>query len=104
MLQSVIWLLAFALALAVGIRLWRLRSAVRTSQTTALELQAFLTSCVDELKELLAREGVSGVDIQREAEVILAKMQTRNLNGELDAFIQDSRDAVRQEINGRNAA
>jgi|GEM_PF-2267303 len=62
------------------------------------------TGCVDELRQLLSRKGIHEDALRGEAERILARMESRNCGGVLDAFIQDNRDSVLLAIKGRDAA
>ncbi len=64
----------------------------------ATELQAFLTARVEDLRQLFAKEHLGPEARREEAYAILAQMESRNVGGNLDAFIQDNREAVEDEL------
>ena len=82
----------------------RLRARRIIPSHAADELQVFLSGCVSELRQSLERRELDAASLEHEANAILEKMQSRNSNGALDAFIQDNRGAIEQAIACRRAA
>ncbi|MGY3040747.1 hypothetical protein ACVWWQ_002370 [Rhodanobacter sp. TND4EL1] len=82
----------------------RLRTRRVIPSRDAGELQAFLVGCVSELRQVLERSDLDATSLGRETNAILQKMQSRNSDGALDAFIQDNREATKQIIARRRAA
>ena len=70
----------------------------------ANELQFFLTTCVADLGRVLEQEGVGAETVRQQANEILAKMESRNVAGHLDAFIQDNRESVDLTLARGNAS
>lgn len=70
----------------------------------AIELQAFLTRCVEDLRRVIGANGTSVEAKRSEADAILALMEARNVDGQLDAFIQDNREAARDALDRGGAA
>ena len=100
----------FILASALAIVLVRMlvsaraRVAQRTAAARATELQEFLSACVEELRLNLSQNEVDRGDRIKTAEQILAKMESRNSAGALEAFIQDNREAVQTALARSDAA
>jgi hypothetical protein len=80
----------------------RARRAIHSADPK--ELQSFLAICVTDLRSLLDRKDLDLASLNREAEIVFARMQSRNSDGNLDAFIQDNRMAFKQACARRNAA
>lgn len=96
---------AFMAFLAAGfLELIVRKSSPSSLQRRADELQAYLTSCVSDLRRVLGEQGKDSETVRREAYGILARMESRNSEGRLDAFIQDNRESVDLELKRRNAA
>ena len=70
------------------------RGVSRGDNERAKELQTFLTARVEDLRQVLAKDRLSTDAKRAEAYAILAQMESRNTAGDLDAFIQDNREAV----------
>ncbi len=70
----------------------------------AVELQAFLARCVEDLRRVLDANGTSVEARRAEADAILALMESRNIDGNLDAFIQDNREATQDVLDRGGAA
>ncbi len=70
------------------------RNLTGEARERAEELQSYLTSCVNDLRHVLAQRGKGSETIRREAYEILARMESRNTGGSLDDFIQDNRESV----------
>lgn len=70
----------------------------REQHDRASGLQAFLAARVEDLRQILAKEDLSVEAKRAEAYAILAQMQSRNTAGNLDAFIQDNREAIDAEL------
>ena len=96
---------AIALSALVALFIFvRLRTRRLIPSHDADELQVFLAGCMNELRQVLERSDLDAASLGREANAILEKMQTRNSDGALDAFIQDNRVAIEQAIACRRAA
>ena len=80
------------------------RSSPSSLQMRADGLQSFLTACVSDLRGVLEEKGKDPETVRREAYEILARMESRNSGGSLDAFIQDNRESVDLALKRRNAA
>jgi hypothetical protein len=94
-------------ALVVVVRiivLMKASRAFREQQASATELQSFLRDCVEELDQLLSQEGIDRDRLRQDANAILAKMESRNSAGNLDAFIRDNRESVDLALARRDAS
>lgn len=99
------YLAAFMAFFAAGcLELIVRRSSARSFHMRAEELQSFLTACVSDLRRVLEDQGKEPETVRREAYGILARMESRNSGGSLDAFIQDNRESVDLALKRRNAA
>ncbi|MFO3798124.1 MAG: hypothetical protein ACK8QZ_12770, partial [Anaerolineales bacterium] len=68
------------------------------------ELQSYLASCVDDLRQVLSQKGKEPETLRREAYEILARMESRNAGGNLDDFIKDNRESVDLALKRGDAA
>jgi len=70
------------------------RTLTGEAKARADELQSYLTSCVDDLRRVLEQKDKDPDTQRREANEIIARMESRNTGGSLDDFIQDNRESV----------
>jgi len=106
-LENTIYIVAGIVGLLLLARYFatrRRRAMTAEAQGRADELQSYLTSCVEELRQVLAQEDKDPETLRREAYDILAKMESRNAGGSLDDFIQDNRESVDLALKRGDAA
>ena len=106
-MENTIYIVAGIVALLVVARYFvvrRGRTLTGEARERAEELQSYLTSCVDDLRQVLAQKGKEPETIRREAYEILARMESRNTGGSLNDFIQDNRESVDLALQRGDAA
>ena len=98
--------IAAVAALVVAALVIRRKSGAlsRDANESASELQSFLAACVEDLRQALDRDGMSAEAKRTETNAILARMESRNSEGHLDAFIQDNRESVDLALRRGDAA
>jgi len=106
-LENTIYIVAGIVALLVVARYFvvrRGRTLTGEARERSEELQSYLTSCVDDLRQVLAQKGQEPETIRREAYETLSRMESRNTGGSLDDFIQDNRESVDLALQRGDAA
>jgi hypothetical protein len=106
-LENTIYIVAGIVVLLLLARYFAKRrgtAVTSEAQVRAKELQSYLASCVDDLRQVLAQKGKEPENIRREAYEILARMESRNTGGNLDDFIQDNRESVDLALRRGDAA
>lgn len=97
-LDVLIVVVVVVLAGTVSLLRRRPRGISREDSERATELQAFLTARVEDLRRILASSDLSAEAKRAEAYAVLTQMESRNVAGHLDAFIQDNRESVDAEL------
>jgi hypothetical protein len=106
-LENTIYIGAGIVGLLLLVRYFAKRRGIAVAseaQVRANELQSYLASCVDDLRQVLAQRGKEPETLRREAYEILDRMESRNIGGKLDDFIQDNRESVDLALKRGDAA
>lgn len=95
------YLLVITLGALLAFYYWRRtqsRRLTRIFEARNLELQQFLNERTESLKRLLEDPVISVAELKGRTDTIVAEMEARNCNGNIDAFLADTKEYLARKI------